>query len=301
LIFMICIGSFGIPDTTRVKVSKNEVIRVVDDQQGTDISIGEKGYIKYEDNDDTVKIKIGKKGVRISENEDGTSVDIIDLDEVEDERDFTYKRRFKGHWSGFELGLNNYFTNDFSTSLPPLYEFMDLNTSKSLNVNINFLEYNIGLVSNNIGLVTGLGMEINDYRFDKNISICEDNNGMIVDTIYGFTLEKSKLVTTYLTAPLLMEFQIPAGRRNRRLYISMGVIGGLKIGSHTKIVYRESGNRKKDKNRDDFNISPFRYGVTSRLGFRALKIYANYYLTPLFEKGNGPELYPFSIGLAFSF
>ncbi len=301
LVFTIGIGSYGYPDTTRVKAGKNEVIRMVDDDQGTDISVGEKGFIKYNDKDDTIKVKIGKKGIKIIENEDGTSIDIIDLDEIENEKDSNYKRKFKGHWKGFELGLNNYFTDDFSTSLPPLYEFMDLNTGKSLNVNINFLQYSIGLVSNNIGLVTGLGMEINNYRFDKDNSIIENDNGKIVEYDYGFPLEKSKLVTTYLTAPLLMEFQIPTGRGKKMLFISGGVIGGLKIGSHTKVVYRESGNRQKDKIRDDFNLSPFRYGVTARLGFRALKIYANYYLNPLFEEEKGPELYPFSIGLAFYF
>lgn len=301
LVFNIGIGSYGYPDTTSVKVGKNEVVKIVDDNQGTDISVGKKGFIKYNDKDDTIKVKIGKKGIKIIDNEDGTSIDIIDLDEIEDEKDFNYKRKFKGHWRGFELGLNNYFTDDFSTSLPPLYEFMDLNTGKSLNVNINFLQYSIGLVSNNIGLVTGLGMDINNYRFDKDNSIIENDNGEIVEYDYDFPLEKSKLVTTYLTAPLLMEFQIPTGRGKKMLFISGGVIGGLKIGSHTKVVYRESGNRQKDKIRDDFNLSPFRYGVTARLGFRALKIYANYYLNPLFEEEKVPEFYPFSIGLAFYF
>ncbi|MCK4465033.1 MAG: outer membrane beta-barrel protein, partial [Bacteroidales bacterium] len=114
------------------------------------------------------------------------------------------------------------------------------------------------------------------------------------------SLEKSKFATSYLTVPLLLEFQVPAGKRSRRLFFSGGVIGGLKIGSHTKMVYKENGNRKKDKNRGDFNLSPLRYGVTARVGYRALKVFANFYLTPLFEDGAGPELYPFSVGLVFA-
>jgi hypothetical protein len=112
-------------------------------------------------------------------------------------------------------------------------------------------------------------------------------------------LEKSKFTTSYLTVPLLLEFQVPAGRRNKRLFISGGVIGGLKIGSHTKVVYKEDGNRKKDKNRGDFNLSPLRYCVTARIGYRALKVFANFYLTPLFQEDTGRELYPFSVGLVF--
>ncbi len=279
LVFTIGIGSYENPDTTRVKVGKNEVVNIVDD---------------------TIKVKIGKKGIKIIENEDGTSIDIIDLDETEDEKDFSYKRKFKGHWKGFEMGLNNLSTEKFSLSLPASNNFMNLNTGKSWNVNINFLQYGLGLIGNNIGIVTGLGLELNDYRFDNNNSITKDVvNGMIVENTYVLSLEKSKFTTSYLTVPLLLEFQVPAGRRNKRLFISGGVIGGLKIGSHTKIVYKEDGNRKKDKNRGDFNLSPLRYAVTARIGYRALKVFANFYLTPLFQEDTGRELYPFSVGLVF--
>lgn len=295
------IGSYGYPDTTRVKVDKNEVVKIVDDDQGTDISVGEKGYIKYNDKDDTIKVKIGKKGIKIIENKDGTSIDIIDLDEIEDEKDFNYKRKFKGHWKGFEMGLNNLSTEKFSLSLPASDNFMNLNTGKSWNVNINFLQYGLGLIGNNFGIVTGLGLEFNDYRFDNNNTIMKHVvNGMIVEDPYVIPLEKSKFATSYLTAPLLLELQVPTGKRNKRLFFSGGVIGGLKIGSHTKVVYREGGNRQKVKDRGDFNLSPLRYGVTARVGYRVLKVFANYYLTPLFEDGAGPELYPFSVGLVFA-
>ena len=293
LVFTTGIGSYGYPDTTRVKVAKNEIVKIVDDDQGTDIS-------EYNDKDDTVKVKIGKKGIKIIENEDGTSIDIIDLDEMEDEKDFTYKRKFKGHWRGFEMGLNNLSTEEFSLSLPASDHFMNLNTGKSWNVNINFLQYGLGLIGNNVGIVTGLGFEFNDYRFDNNNTIMKDDNGMIVEDPYVLPLEKSKFATSYLTVPLLLEFQVPTGKRNKRLFLSGGVIGGLKIGSHTKVVYKEDGNRQKVKDRGDFNLSPLRYGVTARIGYRALKVFANYYLTPLFEEGAGPELYPFSVGLVFT-
>jgi len=293
-VFTTGIGSYGYSDTTRAKVDKNEVVKIVDDNQGADIS-------EYNDKDDTIKVKIGKKGIKIIENKDGTSIDIIDLDEIEDEKDFKSKRKFRGHWKGFEMGLNNFSTEEFSFSLPASDNFMNLNTGKSWNVNINFLQYGLGLIGNNIGIVTGLGLEFNDYRFDNNNTIMKDVvNGMIVEDTYVLPLEKSKFATSYLTAPLLLELQVPTGKRNKRLFFSGGVIGGLKIGSHTKVVYREDGDRQKVKDRGDFNLSPLRYGVTARVGYRALKVFANFYLTPLFEDGAGPELYPFSVGLVFT-
>lgn len=293
LVFTTGIGSYGYPDTIRVKVDKNEVVKIVDDNQDANIS-------EYNDKDDTVKVKIGKKGIKIIENKDGTSIDIIDLDEIEDEKDFKSKRKFKGHWKGFAIGLNNLSTEEFSLTLPASDNFMNLNTGKSWNVNINFLQYGLGLIGNNVGIVTGLGLEFNDYRFDHDNTIMKDPDGMIVEDPYVLPLEKSKFATSYLTAPLLLELQVPTGKRNKRLFLSGGVIGGLKIGSHTKVVYKEDGNRQKVKDRGDFNLSPLRYGVTARVGYRALKVFANFYLTPLFEDGAGPELYPFSVGLVFT-
>jgi hypothetical protein len=85
------------------------------------------------------------------------------------------------------------------------------------------------------------------------------------------------------------------------LFFSLGLIGGLKIGSHTKVVYEDGGDKNKDKNRSDFFLSPFRYGYTARAGYGFLKVFANYYNTTLFEKNKGPQLHPFTIGFMLSF
>jgi hypothetical protein len=174
---------------------------------------------------------------------------------------------------------------------------MELNTSPSWNFNLNVLEYGLGLGTDKVGLVTGLGFEWSNYHFDGD-NVIDKENGIIQPyfvPVENASIRKAKLQTTYLTAPLLLEFQIPAGKK--RVHISGGVIGGIKIGSRTKMVYTVSGNKQKDKVKDDFYLSPLRYGFTARVGYRALKIFANYYPTALFKSNKGPELYPFSVGL----
>ena len=123
-----------------------------------------------------------------------------------------------------------------------------------------------------------------------------DNDG------FPLMVDKSKLSTTYATVPILLEWH-SSSSQSRGVVISTGVIGGVKLGSNTKInyKYKENGDINKDKRRDDYNLSPFRYGVTARIGVGDWLIYGNYYLTSLFEKDKGPELYPFSIGIALSF
>ncbi len=282
-------------------------ITVVEGKDKTVVKIGNEGVVTVEEGKDTTRIKFGNKGVTIIEDEDGTSVNWDDLEDndndsslmEEDEKEGAKKKKkFKPHWSGFEVGINNYVNSDFDMSLTPANSFMDLNTSRSWNFNLNFMQYGFGLGTDKVGLVTGLGLEWSNYHFDNGNVISEGPDGEIVRYDVpdeNASVQKSKLQTTYLNAPLLMEFQIPVGKK--RVFLSGGVVGGVKLGSNTKMVYTVNGDKQKDKVKDDFNINVLRYGFTARIGYRNLKIFANYYPTALFEKGKGPELYPFSVGL----
>ncbi len=245
------------------------------------------------ENQDTTRIKIGKKGISIIEGGKGTQVNIDDLDEETEEDDDDDNGKFKPNWVGFEVGLNNYVNSDMSMSLAD--PFMDLNTGRSWNFNLNFMQYGFGIIGDKIGIATGLGAEWNNYHFDNNNNI-QKVNGVIeaLDLTYP-DIQKNRLQTTYLRAPLLLEFQIPAG--SKRIYLSAGPVAGVKLFSNTKIVYKQNGDKQKVKDKDDYNISPLRYGFTARAGYRGLRLFANYYMTPLFESGKGPELYPFSVGL----
>lgn len=257
------------------------------------------------ENGDTVRIKIGKKAIRIVEKGANTSVEIDDYNKIENQEEKNEPAsspKFKGHWAGVELGLNNFMDINNSLSRSGASDFMDLNTGKSINLNLNFLQYSLGLGTSRIGLLTGMGFEFSNYRFDGDNSIQKNSiNRNIESKPFDTNLAKSKLTTTYLTVPLLLEGQLFGKDRSDRMYISAGLIGGLKIGSHTKVVYQENGRKQKDKVRDDFNLSSFRYGFTARVGYKALNLYANYYASSLFEKNKGPELYPVAAGVTFVF
>lgn len=271
--------------------------------------------------EDTTHIKFKDKIIRITEDEDDTSIEVkekngeldSDYEEWDDDWneemndfdwDFGNSKGFDLHWAGFEIGLNNYVNNDFSMALSENNSYLDLNTGKSWNVNLNFIEYDINLIGKSFGVGTGMGVEFNDYRFDNQLPIKKADNQVVVDSTYanaGYNLEKAKLNTIYLTVPLIFEYQNRVGDSNNKLFFSFGMIGGMKLGSHTKVVYKDDGDKNKDKNRSDFYLSPFRYGYTLRAGYGFLKIFANYYDIPLFEKNRGPQLHPFTIGFMVSF
>jgi len=250
---------------------------------------------------DTVVVRLGKKKMVIVDSKDKTVIEIPEKGKKSAEIiEYREVKKFKGHWSGFELGINGFMDKNHSMTQTGDIAWMDLKQARSWNTNINFTQYSIGFGTDKAGLVTGLGLEFNDYHFSNPITLKVENGVTVVDSSYiqaGYKVEKTKITMSHLTLPLLLEFQIPMGeKRKDRIYISAGVIGGVRLGSHTKVVY-DDGSRHKDKNRGDFNIATLRYGLTARMGYKGIRLFANYYPVQLFEKGKGPELYPFSVGL----
>lgn len=256
---------------------------------------------------DTTKIKFGKKVLTVIDKGNNTSVEITTIGKDKDknvdwDNEFWNRRHNKGfepHWAGVELGLNGLLSSSKSMSLKGDDAIMDLNSGKSINFNLNFLEYAVPFAHQHMGIVTGMGLEVNNFRLSNNISLMKNDAGVTVaDSSYingGVNLAKSKLTATYLNIPLLLEFQVPSGKD--KFYISGGVIGGVKLGSHTKVVYQAGGQKQKDKNRNDYNLATLRYGFHARIGYKFINLYATYYPVSLFEKDKGPEVYPFNIGL----
>lgn len=285
-------------DTTEVKVLNKDFLKVVENSKGTKISV--RNFANFEDDSDTTKIRIGRKQINIIDGWNGTRVRIEKVRRWDPKTNAYRKPAFRGHWSGFEMGINAFGNEDYSNYPLGTDEFMDLNLAKSIAVNLNFLQYDISLqkTKTNIGLVTGMGLEWNNYRFDQDMTLQEIDGKIAPDyvTYQDASIKKSKLTSLYLTVPLLMEFQIPI-KNNHKIHMAAGFVGGLRLGTHTKVKYKRKGNSHKDKDRDDYNLRAFRYSAQVRLGYRAINIFATYGMTDLFRKNKGPELTPYTIGL----
>lgn len=303
-------------DSTRLVAStRPDAEKTVTD---TRVTLGEdplKNILEYEVTSDGRRLRIGNRGIEILEGLEGrgTRMSVKKYD-IEDDRDDASKafpqaektkpevpgrRWFKGNWAGVEIGFNNFLTSDHSMVLPDDEYYLTLNSGKSMNVNINFAQVNIGL-TRHIGLVSGLGFNMNNYFFEGNNSIVKSGNGIITPQYpaEGIVYEKSKLATRFLTAPLLLEIQLPTGKYNR-VRVAAGPIGSVKIGSNTKTVYYWEG-KQKVKEQGDFSLNMLRYGFTARAGYRDINLYGTYYMTPLFREGKGPVIHPFEIGIAWT-
>lgn len=267
-----------------------------DDSLANDIEIR-----VFEDGDSTF-VKLKDLNVRI--NDEMEKVDIaMGRHKIEVDGDGNVKLKkekkeaFDGHWGGIDLGINGFSFGDFNDTPPAGYEFLDLRMEKSINFALNLFEQDFNIIDNKFGLVTGLGLEWNNYRFRNNviINLDEDLVGMRDNDPDKF-YKKSKLVTTYLTLPVMFEFQTNSYSKANSFHIAAGVLSGLRISTHTKLKY-ETNNTKTDKNHGAPSMNPFKLDAMARIGWGKINIYGKYSLIELFKKNRGPEIYPYSVGI----
>jgi hypothetical protein len=287
---------------SETRVEAETKVETTSKQDTVILEVGDDEIFSVKEMGDETRIKIGKKQFRVVENNDG--VVVFKSSNSDNEESWPKRKshdRFQGHLGGLEFGWNSYLTDFWSTTLDPEDYYLDLNTAKSMNWNFLLPCINIGF-TRHFGMAATLGIAFNKYRFDGNNSIVKGEDG-VIGPYYpedGIVYSKTKLATTYATLPIMLEAQIPvSGSHNRTINIGAGVIGAVKLGSHTKMVYYTDG-KQKEKHKDDYSLNTLRWGATARVGYEFFQVYGTCYFTELFEEGKGPELYPFEIGVAFT-
>lgn len=198
-----------------------------------------------------------------------------------------------GHWAGIGLHYSGLITNLGNLNLPPDARFLT-QSAKSIGVSLNPIDYTL-IKYHRFGLITGLGVEFNNFRFDDNVALKFQDHVMGPDPAYeGMRITKSKLYTCYLNVPLLVEFQM--GRRNN-FFINAGVIGGWRMGAHTKVKVSDERLRGTFKERGNMGLRNFHYGYTVNIGYDHFAISGTYYRSPIFRKGEGPQVEQVNVGL----
>lgn len=145
-----------------------------------------------------------------------------------------------------------------------------------------------------------------NFKFqDRATRVDIDNNGVsFTQDTMGFEYNKSKITVPYLNASIIpmVHFGKASSGLNRNMFrIGAGVYAGYRLGGHVKYVYREDNRRTVYKNRDDYYLNSYRYGLKAVFGFNDFNIYAAYDLNTLFAENKAPELNPISFGFNFIF
>jgi hypothetical protein len=231
------------------------------------------------------------------------------------------KDKYNGHWAGFDLGMGGFVTRDFDMTFNPGSPYLNMNTARSLMVNINPFELNVNLYKNKLGFTTGLGFQVSNYYFTDNYVMLQDSSSIVAYRVQDaqgnyVSMKVNKMVVSYLNLPLFFEYQTNHYRRVNSFHISLGIIAGVRIGSYTKQVYHDdgesyflvddNGNRVASfdvekysvRDRGAYHLSPFKVDASMRVGWSHLNLFGTYSLTPLFQKKQGPEVYPFTVGIS---
>ena len=211
--------------------------------------------------------------------------DSLDIEEIDD--DFTY-------WSGLEIGFTGI---SMTNTVKDQYKWFEINNSKSIAVHLNVIEKKIPLIKHYLGINTGLGFTWQDYVFSDTLSIMNLQGDSLVGLSSGdIKYSKNKLKTGYINIPLILEINT-SKTKSKNFHIAAGFIGGWNYRSLLKQQFEESGDIIKNKTKGDYNINPWSLALTSRFGYGNFNVFANANVTSLFEKGQGPKAYPFTVGV----
>ncbi len=193
----------------------------------------------------------------------------------------------------FSIGYNGWLENG-STALSLPNNNLELINSKSTNVNLAYVDY-FRIYKNYIQFSAGIGIDWNNYRFAKNVTLTPRADSMQT-TIDNINYSKNKLMAKYVTVPLQLHFATKPLRNGERLELAGGVELGYLLNGRQKQISEEKGKQKID---DDYNLADLRLGYMIRASYGSTGIYAKVYPNSAFKLSQGPDLNTFCIGLTF--
>jgi hypothetical protein len=242
-----------------------------------------------------------------------------DDDNNDDADDYDFDSNHHKHWRNhmrgnrwgrtwqsfnFDLGTNNYLADgNFPDNDNALYSVRPWG---SWYVAANSIQRT--RLTSKLFVEWGVGLSWYNFKFQKdNIQIVKDGDGtQFVEDLRDVSFKKSKLTASYVHASFVPILDFGGHSRKSRMWdgynnsfrIGVGPYIGYRISSHSKMVYKDN-DLEKDKNRDNFYLSNFRYGARLQVGYRSTDLFFNYDLNELFADGRGPKLNAFSFGVIF--
>jgi hypothetical protein len=179
----------------------------------------------------------------------------------------------------------------FNSALSAPTEFsLGFYGSRSVNL---YYQYDMRILKSNFSFVPGIGLSLERFKFNNDNTLGYDGADlesivMVPPATSGIPgIKKSQLITNYIDVPLEIKYSTNPDDPARSFKISVGGRIGFMYDSFTKIKYKEDGESKKIKNKEDFNLNKVRYGLTARIGVGNFSLFGYYNLTPLFEEGKG--------------
>jgi hypothetical protein len=202
---------------------------------------------------------------------------------------FFWKRRARkaehGHWNGFKFAFVN---------LEGL-EGADIRASQSYSVSLMPVSTQHAFDRHWLFL-SGVGLDWTRYHFREDVGLQGKSGFTHFEPVpEDVSYKSSKLLTYYATIPLVFEYQTKVS--NHTFYIDGGVEGLLKYYSKSQVDIRTSKGVEKTSLGRDLNILPVNMRFVLQMGINDTGIFGYYQPFSMFEKGKGPDVRSFGIGI----
>ena len=203
----------------------------------------------------------------------------------------------------FAMGLNNLVTNDKAAGSDFRY------------LGSHFYEwgstYNTRLLKNNnlLHLKYGFSVMYNNLRPTDN-RVFVKNGGQTNLEVNTTHLDDSRFRNVYLVAPLHLEFDFSKNKSkdgksffqsHESVRLGLGGYAGFRLKSKQFQLFDDgNGHDVTVKEKGDFNVNNFIYGVSAYIGYKETSLYVKYDLNPIFES-NQVKQNNISVGVRFDF
>lgn len=166
--------------------------------------------------------------------------------------------------------------------------------------NIYFM-YDFPIGTSNFSFAPGLGVGTYNYYLKNRRAVMEAGNEQIefqaTDTnVYS----KSKLALSYIEAPFELRYFANKLDRNKGFKAGIGLKVGYMINAHSKDRLKVNGLTITQKTLTKQYMNQWNFSPTLRLGWGNFSIYGQYNISTAFKSNAGPEVFPWSIGIALS-
>jgi hypothetical protein len=178
-----------------------------------------------------------------------------------------------------------------------------------------YYQYPLRLFKSRFSLVPAVGVSLERFKL-RNLGTfgfdAEDSLKILSQSEAGYDrVKKSQLITNYVEIPLELRYSSNPDDPNRSFKAAIGGRIGYRYDSFGKVKYREDGETKKLKDKQNFNLNDIRYGVFAKVGVGNFSVVGYYNLTNLFKDGKGPgttggpngivtDFQTFSVGISLS-
>lgn len=200
----------------------------------------------------------------------------------------------------FALGINRLVADDKIDQdnfkdRSDFYEWgITMNTRVFKNNNLLHLKY-------------GLSLQYNNLRPENNRVFTTTPDGQTVLTDSGRDLKLSRFRYVNLVVPVHLEFDFtPKKVVGDRTYfpthesfrVGFGGYAGVNVKEKQITKYSDNGHKVKHKEKGDFNVNDFTYGISAYVGYGQVALYAKYDLQPVFAN-NAVDQNNLSLGIRF--